>query len=125
MATIKNTAKGPRGLRNARGDVVMIDAGQSTEGDFPASEVKDFKAMLKFEAGEAPGPAVDDEDDKGGAEKPLNKMNKTELLEAAANPGEGLVAIETVKVDDKDVPVADATNAQLIAAIEETRKAKA
>jgi len=36
--------------------------------------------------------------------------------------GAGLAAIETVKVDDKDIPVAEATNAQIVAAIEAARK---
>jgi ribulose kinase len=107
MATVKNNSKGPRGIRNALGDLVMIEAGQSATGDFPASEVKDFKAALAYEAGEQPEAA---EEDEASNEKPLAKMNKAELIETAK--------AENVEVAD------DATNAQLVEAIEKARAAK-
>lgn len=60
--TVKNTLKtGARGLRNEAGDLVMIEPGKSVSGDFSASEVKDFKAMLKGNA-----PAAEDESGEGG-----------------------------------------------------------
>jgi hypothetical protein len=54
MAKVTNTAKGARGIRDENGNLVMVEAGQSAEGDFSASEVKDFKAALAFEAGQQP-----------------------------------------------------------------------
>lgn len=120
MAKIKNTARGPRGLRNENGDVVMIEAGDTVEGNFPASEVKDFKAMLAAEAG--PSPEADDDGDDGEtAEKPLSRMNKAELLAVAADEG-----IATVKgADNADVAVADASNKQIADAIQAKRDANA
>jgi hypothetical protein len=105
MASVKNTASGPRGIRTSGGDLVMVEAGQSVTGDFPAAEVKDFKAALAFEAGESPAAAPDEPDEP----KPLAKMNKTELL-------------ETAKAENVDV-ADDATNAQIIEAIEKARAA--
>jgi hypothetical protein len=115
MPSVKNTAKGPRGIRTASGDLVMIEAGQSAEGDFPAAEVKDFKAALAFEAGEAPAPEPDEP-----GEKPLAKMNKTELLEAAAAAGVSAAADD----EGKEVALDQATNKQLVAAIEKAQAEK-
>lgn len=66
MATVKNTARGPRGLRTKDGNLVMIEAGQSAEGDFDASEVSDFKAALKAEAAAAPENEDDEAVEEGG-----------------------------------------------------------
>lgn len=70
MAKVTNTSKGPRGIRNASGDIVMIEAGQSADDDFSAAEVKDFNAALAYEAGEQPGAA--EEADDGGEPGPLD-----------------------------------------------------
>lgn len=68
--TVKNTARGPRGIRNADGQLVMIEAGDSATGDFPASEVKDFKAALAYEAGQQPAAA--EENEESGEPGPLD-----------------------------------------------------
>jgi hypothetical protein len=110
MPKVTNTAKGPRGIRTASGDLVMVEAGQSASGDFSAAEVKDFKAALAFEAGDAAPAAADEDDDESGSdEKPLAKMNKTELLETAA--------AENITIED------GATNRQIVEAIEAARAA--
>jgi hypothetical protein len=98
MTKVTNISTGPRGAY-LKGVLVMAERGETIDADDYAPEW--------FRAGK-----VDDEP------KPLAKMNKTELLVAAAEAG-----VETVTVDDKDVPVADATNPQLIAAIEAKRAA--
>lgn len=72
---VKNTAKGPRGLFNKAGVMVMIDPGQSVSDDFASGDVSDFKKMLKAEgAAAAPQAAEDDEadDKKADANDPAN-----------------------------------------------------
>jgi len=120
MASVKNTAKGPRGIRNAEGHLVMIEAGQSVSGDFPAAEVKDFKKALAFEAGEQPEAEVEDEGGKGNEAKPLAKMNKTELLAAAKEAGVTVAH----NAEGAEVAIDEATNAQLVAAIEKAKPAE-
>lgn len=117
MASVKNTSSGPRGIRTASGDLVMIDAGQSASGDFSAAEIKDFKAALAFEAGGAPAA---EEEAASDEPKALSAMNKSELLEAAQADG----VTTALDADGKDVPVAEATNKQIAAAVEKARAAK-
>lgn len=115
MATVKNTAKGPRGIRNSNGDLVMIEAGQSVTGEFPASEVKDFNAARKLELGEQPTA-----EEVENAPKALSAMNKAELLKTAADED----VTKALDGDNKEIAVADATNPQIVAAIEAKRSAK-
>lgn len=115
MATsVKNTAKGARGLRTKGGDLVMIEPGQSASGDFSDQEVRDFKAMLKAETAPA---AVEADDDDAEEPKALASMNKTELLKVAGDE-EVTTALDG---DGKEVAIGEATNKQIVAAIEKKR----
>ena len=115
MATVKNTASGARGIRDGDGNLVMIEAGQSATGDFPASEVKDFNAARKLEGGQQAAEETDNNEPKA-----LSAMNKADLLKTAADE-----TVTTALDDDgKEIPVADATNKQIAAAIEKAREAK-
>lgn len=104
---ITNSNAGARGVNLKSGATVWIEPGETAT--FDKADIASIHADLEGEAGT---------ESSGGGEKPLAKMNKTELLAAAADE-----SIETVRVDDKDVPVADATNPQLVAAIEAKRAA--
>lgn len=66
MAKIRNTARGPRGLRNKSGDVVMLSPGEEVDSDdFEKSEIDDFKAMLK-----PPAPPEEDNGDPPVPDEP-------------------------------------------------------
>lgn len=96
MPKVTNISDGPRGAYH-KGVLVMANPGETIEAD-------DF-AKEWFKGGKADA----DEGSGAPAEKPLAKMNKTELLAIASD--------EKVEVAD------DATNAQLVAAIENARAA--
>lgn len=104
MPKVTNISSGPRGAYN-KGVLVMAEPGETIEAD-------DF-AKEWFKGGKSDA----DADDGKQPEKPLAKMNKTELQAAAADAG------VTVAHDDegKEVPLEEATNKQLIAAIEKAQ----
>lgn len=110
MATVKNTARGPRGLHNEAGELVMIEPGQSVEGEFSSDAIRDFKKMLEGEAGPAPTneAPVEAGGDDGGAGplsgsvaslkehlEGVNDVTEIDALlaqeEAAASPRKGAI----------------------------------
>jgi hypothetical protein len=95
--SIKNIARGARGVRTAAGELVMIEPGASAELDLAASERKDAEATGYFLFGDA---AEADPDD-------LNALKKADLVAIAEAEG---VAYET-----------DDNRADLIRKIEEAR----
>lgn len=61
MSKITNISNGPRGLRNASGDVVMLEAGQTEEFDLAKGEEEG--EWFKF--GAPPKAPAKDDADKG------------------------------------------------------------
>lgn len=107
MTKVTNTSNGPRGIHNASGDVVMLEAGQSADIDLADGE--DEGEWFSF--GDDPLDH-DGNGKKGGAKFPgLTGKTKDELLAIAADEG--------VTVED------DATNDDIKSAIELSREEKA
>ncbi len=106
MAKVTNNASGPRGLYRADGALVMLEAGQSFDGDLADGAL--YEGLVK---GGGKAPADADEP------KALSAMNKAELLEA----GEGIEL--ALDADGNPIPFADATNKQMAAAIQAKRDA--
>lgn len=104
---LTNNSAGARGVNLKDGTTAWLEPGESRT--FDKAEVHNVHADL------AGGKAADE----APAPKPLDKMNKAELLAAAAE-----ATVTTAKdAEGKDIPVADATNAQIVTAIEAARKA--
>jgi hypothetical protein len=102
MTKVTNTAVGPRGVITADGGTVFLEPGESQDLDLhPDHDL--YEGVKKGGAAKA---KESDSDEL----KPLAKMNKTELLAAAKD--------ENVELAD------DATNAQIVEAIEKARAAK-
>lgn len=93
MPKVTNISTGPRGAY-LKGALIMAEPGESIEADDYAKEWFKGSSKSADDAGE-------------GADKPLAKMNKTELLEAAKAEG--------VEVEE------GATKSQIVAAIEAKR----
>jgi hypothetical protein len=98
MTKVTNTAEGPRGVITADGVTVYLDPGETADLDLHAKHEL-YDGVVK-----GGGKKAKEEDSEP---KPLAKMNKTELLAAAE--AEGVAVAE------------DATNAQIIEAIEAKR----
>lgn len=97
--TIRNIARGARGVRTTDGELVMIERGESAELDLSAAERKDAEATGYFVFGDAA------EADPGD----LNALKKADLIAIADAEG---VAYET-----------DDNRSDLIRKIEERRSA--
>lgn len=106
MPKVKNVSDGPRGAY-LKGVLHMAEVGEVIEADDYA---KDWFKPTKGD---------ESDDDKGG--KPLSAMNKSELLDAAAAAG----VVDAQDNDGQVISVADATNKQIIAAIEAKQAAPA
>jgi hypothetical protein len=99
MTKVTNTAEGPRGVITKDGNTVFLEPGESA--DLELHPDHDLYEGVK-KGGTSKEVASDEP-------KPLAKMNKTELL-------------DTAKAEGVDV-AEDATNAQIVEAIEEARAA--
>lgn len=112
MAKVTNTAEGPRGVILNDGTTHYLEPGESADLDL--HEDHDLYPGVVKGSGRKAAESASDEP------KPLAKMNKTELLAAAADAG------VTAAADDegKEVALDDATNKQLVAAIEKAPATK-
>lgn len=107
--TLTNTTDGARGYY-AGGTIVMVDAGQSAEGvELTDGELKAANDSGYFKSGVSAAQAAEPVS--------LTGKNKDDLLKIAADEG---VSQATDK-DGKTIPIADATNDEIKAAIEAKR----
>lgn len=110
MTKVTNTAVGPRGVITKDGNTVYLEPGESADLELhPDHDL--YEGVKKGAAGKE---AASNEP------KALSAMNKAELLHAAAADG----VTTALDGDDKEVPVAEASNKQIAAAIEKARAAK-
>lgn len=93
---ITNNARGPRGVQLSNGETRYLDPGETA--DLDVAEGHELYEGLS----------------SGDEAKPLDRMNKAELLAVAAEKG-----VEKAKdKDGNEIAIADATNAQICEAIE-------
>lgn len=102
MAKVTNISDGPRGAYN-KGVLVMANPGETIEADDHNEEWFKVSRTKAEASSEEP--------------KPLAKMNKAELLEAAKAANVAAAADD----EGKEVALDDATNKQLVAAIEKAQ----
>jgi hypothetical protein len=106
---LTNNTVGARGVNLKDGTTAWIEPGETRE--FDKADVANVHADLN--------PKGAKDADEPAAPKPLDKMNKGELLAVAEAE-----KVTTAKDGDgKDVEVASATNAQIVTAIEAARAA--
>jgi CCR4-NOT transcriptional regulation complex NOT5 subunit len=107
---LTNNSEGARGVNLKDGTTVWLEPGESR--DFDKSEVADNGVHDDFK-GNGSSKAASTEP------KPLDKMNKAELLATA----EAEAVTGAKDAEGKDIAIADATNAQIVTAIEAAREA--
>jgi hypothetical protein len=104
MAKVTNTAKGPRGFYTADGGLVMLEPGESFEGELAKGDL--YEGLKSGAAATSSEP------------KALSAMNKAELLETASSED-----VQTFDKDGTETPIAEGTNKEIAAAIEAKRAA--
>jgi len=100
MVKLTNTAAGPRGVETDTG-TIYLEPGETRDVDVKKGHQL-YDGLVEASS----------------SEKALKSLNKDELVAIAGDEG-----IATVSVGEEDVPVADATKAQLVDAIEASRAA--
>jgi hypothetical protein len=109
MTKVTNTAEGPRGVETDSG-TVYVEPGETVD-----VKIKDGHELYEglTKGGAAKAAAASEEP------KPLAKMNKTELLAVAKEAGVTVAH----SADGAEVAIDEATNAQLVEAIEKAKPA--
>jgi hypothetical protein len=100
MTKLTNTAAGPRGVETDNG-TVFLEPGETRDVDVRKGHQL-YDGLVEASS----------------QDKALKSLNKDELLAIAGDEG-----IATVRDGENDVPVAEATKAQLVDAIEAKRAA--
>lgn len=108
--SVTNTSDGPRVLNSNPPMVLQPRASTDEPVEISDEELVFVKASGHFDIGDS---------DHDTAEKPLSKMNKAELLATA----EAETVTSAKDADGNDIAIADATNPQIVAAIETARAA--